>query len=94
MSSPPAASSVCFGFLATHHSETQSKMTSEVTCLACLEAMHGLWIVCDRCHLRRGARDAQAFAFTRKHISHNFTGLRIVKVGNPCPNRARTYADA
>jgi hypothetical protein len=29
--------------------------------------------------------------FITEHQEHSFTGLRVVKVDNPCPNRARHY---
>jgi len=49
-------------------------------------------ILCDRCCVKLvlGSSDSLA-EFISTHQEHNFTGLRVVKIDNPCPNRARDY---
>lgn len=51
--------------------------------------------VCDRCKLKVKDDDATAFLrFLRDHQGHNFTGCRVVREDNPCPNRERDYQEA
>jgi hypothetical protein len=48
--------------------------------------------VCDRCRKRQPFSCARtAVSFLRRHRHCNFTGCRVVRVDNPCPNRARDY---
>ena len=59
-----------------------------------ISTLQGEWMVCDRCQLKHEADDyPNVQHFISDHIEHNFTGLRIVKKNNPCPNRARNYAE-
>jgi len=49
-------------------------------------------IVCDRCRVRLVLGPSGSLAqFVTEHEGHNFTGLRVVPLDNPCPNRARNY---
>ena len=49
--------------------------------------------VCDQCKRFMSDNDGLGFFinFLRRHRKCNFTGCRVVRENNPCPNRVRDY---
>ena len=53
-------------------------------------------VVCDRCKVKVSIEDlsrSMLVAFMRRHMPHNFTGLRIVPTNNISPNLVKHYVD-